>query len=197
MRNVGDRLGCTSSLTDLVGSERSRLYGDVDGTRREQLHAAERQRAVYRAWNEVCANTREGQHVTGLKYLPETNELLVYAEAGSWATELSMMREVIRARMSAKGVDLVDFIFKTSHAGYAPVASKSSTGNGSQLHQWGHTSHRCAASTLGPSLLDEGEVAELDEAVEPIEDAKLKEALKKAMGASLAWKKSEEHKKEP
>ena len=178
-----------------MGSERSRLYGNADAARREQLYAAERQRAVYRAWNEVCANTREGRHVTGLKYLPETNELLVYAEAGSWATELSMMREIIRARMAVKGVDLTDLIFKTSHASYAPP----STRDGSQLHQLGHTSHQACphCSISEPSPLDEGEIAELDEAVAAIEDPKLKEALKKAMGSSIAWKKSEERKKEP
>ena len=185
------RQGGTSSLTDLMGSERSRLYGNADAARRGQLHAAERQRAVFRAWNEVCANTREGRHVTGLKYLPETNELLVYAEAGSWATELSMMREVIRARMAAKGVDLADLIFKTSHPNYAPA----STRDGSQLHQWGHTSRRSAASTLKPSPLDEGEIAELDASVAPVEDSRLKEALRNAMKASFEWQKGNQSSK--
>ena len=35
---------------------------------------------MYRAWNAVCGGTREGGHVTGLRYLPESNKLLVYAD---------------------------------------------------------------------------------------------------------------------
>ena len=173
------RTGATVGLSDLMSSERGRLLDHADDARREQLRAAERQRAVFRAWNEVCANTREGRHVTGLKYLPETNELLVYAEAGPWATELSMMREVIRARMAGKGVEVSDLIFKTSRGGYATAAERGARG------------------TVPLAPLTEGESAQLDAAVEPVEDARLKQALRNAMAASVEWKKSESTKKTP
>lgn len=176
-----------------MGTERSRLYDAANDARRGQLRAAERQRAVFRAWNEVCANTREGRHVTGLKYLPETNELLVYAEAGPWATELSMMREVIRARMAVKGVDVAGLIFKTSHGGYATAAERVSQGGAPP----GSGSGTRGTAPLAHQPLTEEEAAQLDAAVEPVEDARLKQALRNAMAASVEWKKSEMTKKAP
>ena len=182
-RDASPRRGGTASLTDLMGSERSRLYGEADGARRERMRAAERQRTVFGAWNEVCANTREGRHVTGLKYLPDSNELLVYAEAGPWATELSMMREVIRARMAAKGVEVSGIVCKTSRGGYAPAASRASSGLPGGQRPRGQREGRPHPH---PPLSAEEE-ASLAAAVEPIRDASLREALRRAMGASLAW----------
>lgn len=182
-----ERLGATAGLSSFLGSERARLFDRAGEDRREQPRAAEKQRAVFRAWNEVCANTREGQHVTGLKYLPETNELLVYVEAGSWATEFTMMREIIRARMAVKGVDVAGFVFKTSRSGYASLAQRSGT------PATGALSNRVTAKPVNtpPSpirRLSEEEARGLDAAVAPIEDSKLKEALRNAMGASLSWR---------
>ena len=71
--------------------------------RRAQMEAAEESRAVYRAWNAVCSGTREGRHVTGLRYLPESNELLVYLDSPSWTQEMTLLREIIRARMERAG----------------------------------------------------------------------------------------------
>ena len=184
------RTGATVGLSDLMSSERGRLLDHADDTRREQLRAAERQRAVFRAWNEVCANTREGRHVTGLKYLPETNGLLVYAEAGPWATELSMMREVIRARMAVKGVEVSDLIFKTSRGGYATAAERGTRGTAPLVPDG-------AKGTVPPVPLTDEESMQLDAAVEPVEDARLKQALRNAMAASVEWKKSESTKKTP
>ena len=175
-----------------MGTERSRLYDAADDTRRGQLRDAERQRAVFRAWNEVCANTREGRHVTGLKYLPESNELLVYAEAGPWATELSMMREVIRARMAGKGVDVANLIFKISRGGYATAAERAGRGDG----PLGPERAKRTVPPARPSLTEE-EAAQLDSAVAPIDDERLKEALRNAMTASFEWKKSDATKRQP
>lgn len=44
------------------------------------------------------SGTREGRHVTGLRYLPESNELLVYLDSPSWTQEMTLLREIIRAR---------------------------------------------------------------------------------------------------
>lgn len=177
----GRRSGSTQGLSDFLALERRRLFDDVAEARRGQLRAAERQREVFRAWNEVCARTREGQHVTGLKYLPETNELLVYVETGSWATELAMMREVIRARMAVKGVDIAGFIFKTSRAGYVPLSGRGPA-------KPAKTTPPPIGSSPSAKLSIE-EQHSLDVAVAPIEDKRLKEALRNAMEASIEWKK--------
>ena len=180
-RNDATRAGRTAGLSSFLGPERSRLFDGATPERREQLLAAERQRDVFRAWNEVCASTREGQHVTGLKYLPDTNELLVYVEAGSWATEFTMMREIIRARMAVKGVDIAGFIFKTSRAGYVPLSGRGPA-------KPAKTTPPPIGSSPSAKLSIE-EQHSLDVAVAPIEDKRLKEALRNAMEASIEWKK--------
>ena len=128
--------------------------------------------------------------MTGHKYLPETNELIVYAEAGPWATELSMVREVIRARMAVKGVDVAGLIFKTSRGGYATAAERGTRGT-VPLVPTG------TKGTVPLVPLTKEESAQLDAAVQPVEDARLKQALKNAMVASAEWKKSELVKKAP
>ena len=171
-----------------MGTERARLYGAADDARREQLRAAERRRAVFQAWNEVCANTREGRHVTGLKYLPESNELLIYAEAGPWATELSMMREVIRARMAVKGVDVAGLIFKASHGGYATVGERMSAAKGNGVAGLPREQKKGNRPSSSSTPLTRDEASAIDAAVAPVGDKRLKEALRNAMGASLSWR---------
>ena len=85
-------------LNEYLDAERRRILGAAGPERREQMARAERSREVYRAWNAVCGGTREGAHVTGLRYLPDTNELLVYLDTPSWTQEMTMLREIIRPR---------------------------------------------------------------------------------------------------
>lgn len=144
---------------------------------RERLAAAEKTRSVYRAWNAVVGSTREGAHVTGLRYLPEKNRLLVYLESSVWTQELTMAREVIRARMEREGVALDGFIFKTSKAGYAPAGIKR-----------GYRKPRPKPPVPHEDLSAEEEDA-LDGQVSTIKDKRLAAALRKAMKASLEWKK--------
>ena len=100
-------------LNAYLDDERRRILGAASAERREQMARAEQSRTVYRAWNAVCGGTREGAHVTGLRYLPDSNELLVYLDAPSWTQEMSMLREIIRARMEREGVSLDGFKGKT------------------------------------------------------------------------------------
>ena len=62
------RLNATAGLGDFINSERSRLFDGATPERRQQFRQAERRHEVYHAWNQVCANSREGKHVTGLHY---------------------------------------------------------------------------------------------------------------------------------
>lgn len=180
----------TVGLDAFLGAERSRIIDAATPERREQMHAAERTREVYRAWNAVCGGTREGGHVTGLRYLPESNQLLVYADAPAWTQELTMLREIIRARMAREGVDLDGFVFRTSRPGYG--SAEGSTRKGPRT--------RGAASQTKPAPrcpLTDDEAASLSRAVEPIEDHRLRDALKSAMAASLEWKKGKEAQNKP
>lgn len=120
MAKISDdgRFNATMSLSDFAASECGRIFDSAGERRKEQYRAAERRSEVFRAWNDVCANTREGRHVTGLHFISERNELVVYTDGASWTQELMMMREIIRARMERAGV-VVDAIFvKTSRPGY-------------------------------------------------------------------------------
>ena len=181
------RTGETHSLADFIPSERARIMDGASPVRREQMRAAESSRAVYRAWNEVCAGTREGAHVTGLHYVPESNELIVYADGSSWVGELTMMREIIRARMLRHGANIADIKVRLSRGGYpaggrvkAPASSVPSS------------SSPAATAKQGPvtpsRALSAAEVSALDESVSPIGDDRLREALKKAMKASFEHK---------
>ena len=176
-----DRTGETHSLADFLPAERRRIMDGASETRREQMRAAEARRDVYRAWNEVCSGTREGAHVTGLHYVPENNELIVYADGSAWVAELSMMREIIRARMHRLGVDIAQIKVQLTKPGYAAPAPAAKTAS------FGPS--RPAKKVPSPRRpLSEPARRELDAAVEPIDDARLREALKKAMQASLEHK---------
>lgn len=183
MKHDGKRDRRTVGLDAYLGGERRRIIDAATPERLEQMHAAERTREVYRAWNAVCGGTREGGHVTGLRYLPESNKLLVYADAPAWTQELTMLREIIRTRMAREGVDLDGFVFRTSRPGYGGEAVQ--------------RKHRPQASTpVRPSVaphaaLSQEEDAALDAAVAPLEDKRLRDALKSAMRASLEWKKGQ------
>ena len=104
MARRSDRFGATQGLGSILEQERRRIYDDATPAKREAFLEAERAREVYRAWNTVCARTREGQHVCGLHFVPETRELIVYVDGSSWVNELTVLREIIRARMEACGV---------------------------------------------------------------------------------------------
>ena len=186
VKNPAEHLGETRGLEGFLGAERARLFDDAAPERREKLRAAERTREVYRAWNDVCRNTREGSHATGLHYLPETNELLVYMDSSAWTQEMAMLREIIRARMAALGVDVEGLIFKTSREGYRSAASSPAAPSPAR-------SMEPVPSPLdasGPRAdLTPAEAARLDEEVSSIEDDGLREALKNAMRASFEWRK--------
>ena len=177
-----ERIRETRSLEGFLDAERARLFDDASPERREQLRAAERTREVYRAWNAVCAGTREGKHATGLHFAAERNELIVYMDAPSWTQEMTMLREIIRARMAAKGVDIDALVFKTSREGYRSAAE----GAGSAAK------HRASAVAPRPAPrreeLSAAESDRLDREVAPIENEALRKALKSAMKASLEWK---------
>lgn len=168
-------------LNEYLDAERRRILGAAGPERREQMARAERSREVYRAWNAVCGGTREGAHVTGLRYLPDTNELLVYLDAPSWTQEMTMLREIIRTRMEREGVALSGFVFRTTKPGHAaPRARRAAPA-------------RDAAPTPAPRVaLSPEEDAALDASVGGIGDERLASALKKAMKASLEWKKATE-----
>lgn len=179
--NDAERLRATSTLDSYLSQEKHRLYDNASPQRREQMDAACQARDVYQAWNAVCGKTREGQHVTGLHYVPASNELVVYMDAASWTCEMTLLREILRARMAAAGADVAGLIFKTSREGYQSAAQK-----------------RGAVVTAKPKQpqaahepLTARESAGIADAVAPIEDSRLREALKSAMEASLSWSKTE------
>lgn len=173
-------------LNAYLDDERRRILGAASAERREQMARAEQSRTVYRAWNAVCGGTREGAHVTGLRYLPDTNELLVYLDAPSWTQEMSMLREIIRARMEREGVSLAGFKFRTTKPGHVKSHVSRQPASGSQADG----AARPAAAPPARAPLSAEEDAALDAAVSPISDQKLAAALKKAMKASLEWKKA-------
>lgn len=182
MARRDERIRETRSLEGFLGAERARLFDDASPERREQLRAAERTREVYRAWNAVCAGTREGKHATGLHFAAERNELIVYMDAPSWTQEMTMLREIIRARMAAKGVDIDALVFKTSREGYRSAAEGAASA----------AKHRASAVAPRPAPrreeLSAAECDRLDREVAPIENEALRKALKSAMKASLEWK---------
>lgn len=178
-RDDSERLGASAGLGSYLSQEKHRLYDTASRQRQEQMDAACRAREVYQAWNAVCGKTREGQHVTGLHYAPASNELIVYMDAASWTCEMTLLREIIRARMEAAGATVDGLVFKTSQAGYESAAQK----------------RRPAAKTTRPEPtphvpLTEREEEDIASAVAPIEDSRLREALKNAMEASLSWSKT-------
>ena len=109
-----ERFGAPQGLGSILEQEKRRIYDDAAPAKREAFLEAERAQEVYRAWNTVCARTREGQHVCGLHFVPETRELIVYVDGSSWVNELTVLREIIRARMEACGVSVSALVFKLS-----------------------------------------------------------------------------------
>lgn len=179
----GERQGL-ASISSMVDVERSRIIAGVTPEQRERLGEAERARAVYRAWNTVCAGTREGEHVTGLKFLPDTNELLVYLDGSVWTQEMMMLREIIRARMERVGAKIDGFVFRTSREGYQ--ASEAA-------RRVAAPAGRVPAPAPAPrSKLTDVEARAIEDKVAPIEDKKLRESLKMAISASVEWKKGRE-----
>lgn len=112
------RLNATVGLGEFIDSERSRLFDAASPERRRQFERAERRHEIFRAWNRVCANTREGRHVTGLHYVAERDELIVYTDGAAWTQELAMMREIIRARMEQVGGAVGGIVVKTTRPGF-------------------------------------------------------------------------------
>ena len=97
-----------------------------------------------------------------------------------------MLREIIRARMAALGVDVEGLIFKTSREGYR-IAASSPAAPSPALSTEPVPSPLDAS---GPRAdLTPAEAARLDEEVSSIEDDGLREALKNAMRASFEWRK--------
>lgn len=143
------------------------------------MRAADRARAVYTAWNAVCSGTREGEHVTGLRFLSDQNKLLVYLDDAAWTQEFTMLREIIRARMERAGVSIDGFVFRTSKAGF-----KRDVPSRAVRPAPPHRDH-----PVQPAPLTEDEERSLDAAVAGIDDPRLRTSLKSAMRASLEWKK--------
>lgn len=178
-RRDEQRSGESHSLADFLPAERRRIMDGASKARQEQMRAAEATREVYRAWNEVCANTREGSHVTGLHYVPESNELIVYADGSSWVGELTMMREIIRARMYRCGADVSNIKVLLSRGDHRPARpNRTASDRAAKKRKTVSNAHRLSAA----------EEAALDEEVSPIEDDRLRQALKSAMKASLEYK---------
>lgn len=179
-RRGSRRTGETFSLSQFAASQRARIYDGVSPERRQQFEAAERRAQIMRAWNEVCANTREGKHVTGLYYVPEADELVVYTDGSTWTQELTMMREIIRARMELKGGRVGKLTFRTSRDGYARDGV-----------QRGPRPNKPAPAPKKPlPPLTAADRAAIAEQTSSITDPKLRQALKNAMEASAAWRKS-------
>lgn len=195
LANRDEMSGETRGLGGYLAEERSRLFDGASPKKREQMLAAERTREVYRAWNAVCAHTREGSHATGLHYRSETNELIVYMDSAAWTQEMTMLREIIRARMAATGVDVAGLVFMTSKEGYASRASSAAAGTSGSADSpakspAGSSSARRAAKTPPPHKdLTPAESAVIDHEVSGIKDQRLQEALKSAMKASFEWRK--------
>ena len=54
--------------------------------------------------------------------VPETRELIVYVDGSSWVNELTVLREIIRARMESCGVRVSALVFKLSRKDMKPRA---------------------------------------------------------------------------
>lgn len=171
----------TQGLAGFVAAERHRLFDDASPARREQLLAGERRAKVLAAWNKVVMGTREYAHVTGLHYIPESNELVIYLDAPSWTQEMSMMREIIRARIAACGVEVEGLVFKTSRDGYKSNAQRMA----------GKAAERRAApkpEKRPRRELNAEEEREIAAATADVEPSVLREALRAAMRANLGLK---------
>ena len=127
------------------------------------------------------------------------NELIVYMDSAAWTQEMAMLREIIRARMAAMGVDVAGLVFMTSKEGYASRASSAAAGTAAgtsgsadspERAPQAHRVRARAAKTPPPHKdLTPAESAVIDREVSGIKDQRLQEALKSAMKASFEWRK--------
>ena len=170
-------MGEARGLGDVARDISRTIYDRSTPATRERMDAASRRGQVFAAFNAVCAGTREGSHVTGLHYVPDSNELVIYLDGPSWTQELSMMREIIRARMAAKGADVAALVFRTSRPDYARPRQGAAAGASARREKQ-------PAPPL-PALSDAEEAA-LDRAVAGVADPALREALRRAERASIA-----------
>ena len=178
----------TRDLAAYLAPERARLYDDASPRRREQLDAAERRAQVFSAYNAVASRTREGSHVTGLAWVPADNTLVIYMDSAAWAQEMSMMREIVRARMAAAGASVDAVVVRTNRMD--SMVSRAAAGQAPRTAVRAAGKLAGAASTTPPHEdLSADEIAALDAAVAPIEDVVLREALERAMKASFSWEK--------
>ena len=182
---MSEERGGARSIGSLANVEREHLLEGASEERLQQLHAAEDQRKVFEAWNTVCGGTREGVHVTGLHYLAESNELLVYMDSAAWTQEMTMLREIIRARMERAGAKVDGLIFKTS---------RRPRQNGGASMQGRATAREEHAPREDLTAEERTEVVRM---TSQIDDPKLKKALEKAMVASLEWSKATAQSKNP
>ena len=210
-RRNDDRAGETRGIGGFLGAERARLMDAATPQQIEQRRAAERRRDVFAAWNAVAAGTREGKHATGLHYVAERNELIVYMDSPSWTQEMTLLREIIRARMAVGGVHVEAIAFKTSRAGYgasgvdtepdtpaAPSEPATEPGPYPSAARYRHRpdpSHPAPRPPAPRAPLSPSEMSALDTEVAPIADGRLRQALKNAIKASLEWKKGTEESK--
>ncbi|WP_072414777.1 DciA family protein [Collinsella phocaeensis] len=175
---MSDRAGGARGVGDFMAAERARILAAATPERREQMRAAEGSARVIRAWSAVVAGTREAAHVSGVRYLPESNKLLVYADSEAMACELTMAREILRARMERAGASIDGFVIKVSRAEYQSPAQRAAAAAAGSAQD----GRRGGSSAIG--LTPEQESA-LDESVSPIADERLARALKNAMKASF------------
>ena len=161
-----------------MGQVRQDIVSRATPEQLERMRKAEAARGVYPAWNAVCGGTREGEHVTGLRYLSDQNKLLVYLDDAVWTQEMTMLREIIRARMEREGVRLDGFLFRTTKPGFKR--------SGVERPRVERKAAPTPPSTAPLSVEEEGAI---DAAVAPIADDRLRKSLKKAMKASMEWKK--------
>lgn len=184
-RNRYERSCETVGLGGFLADEQRRIEEGASPERLAQMRAAEESRRIYRAWNAVCAKTREGAHVCGLRYLPESNELLVYMDTPAWTQEMTLLREIIRARMAREGANLDGIVFRTTRPGHTPPRAAANA--------------RPAAGEQKPAAphadLTGSERAAIAAQVSPIADDKLRQALENAMIASAEWDKGKKRPK--
>lgn len=110
------------SMAGFISAERRRVLEKASPAQRERMRAAEKRGAIFKAWNAVMEGSpdvsREKDHVTGLFYDEAQNALIVYVDSDIWCQELAMKREVLRTRMSFKGVDVAKVVCRRSREGY-------------------------------------------------------------------------------
>lgn len=181
-----ERTGETVGLGGFLAEERRRIEEGASPERLAQMRAAEESRKIYRAWNAVVAGTREGGHVCGLRYLPESNELLVYMDGPAWTQDMTLLREIIRARMEREGAAVDGIVFKTSRPGYTPARAAA------------NARPRQPEKKPAPHAdLSPEERERIGHEVAPIADEKLRQALERAMIASAEWIKGSEQQNDP